>query len=98
MRYEIEFTEQAERHLSQLSARDRAVVLDAIEQQLRHQPTVPTRNRKELRPNPLAPWELRVGSFRVFYDVDGERVIVLIVAIGSKEHNVLRIEGKEHRL
>jgi mRNA-degrading endonuclease RelE of RelBE toxin-antitoxin system len=98
MRYEIEFTEQAERHLSRLSARDRAVVLDAIEQQLRHQPTVPTRNRKELRPNPLAPWELRVGSFRVFYDVDGERVIVLIVAIGAKEHNVLRIEGKEYRL
>jgi hypothetical protein len=31
-----------------------------------------TRNRKPLRDNPLADWELRVGRFRVFYEVDAE--------------------------
>jgi len=34
------------------------------------EPIVETRNRKKLRPNPLAPWELRIGKARVFYDVE----------------------------
>lgn len=48
-----------------------------------------------MRPNPLAPWKLRVGNFRVFYDViQHPEPCVCIRAIGVKEHNVLRI-GKE---
>ena len=50
--------------------------------------------RKKLRPNPVAPWELRVGRARVFYDVeDVSKVIVL--AIGTKDRNKLYIGGKE---
>jgi mRNA-degrading endonuclease RelE of RelBE toxin-antitoxin system len=56
---------------------------------------VETRNRKRLRPNPLAPWELRVGDLRVFYDVDAEASCVRIVAVGRKEHNRLIIGGEE---
>ena len=97
MPYTIEFSEDAERHLALLSARDRAIVLDAVEE-LRHEPTVPTRNRKLLRENPLASWQLRVGDFRVFYNVDGDLVIVVIVAIGEKKHNVLTIDGKAFSL
>ncbi len=25
-----------------------------------------------MRPNPIAPWELRIGSLRVYYDVEEE--------------------------
>jgi len=39
---------------------------------LTHQPTVATRNRKRLRPNPLAPWELRIGALPVYYEVTEE--------------------------
>jgi mRNA-degrading endonuclease RelE of RelBE toxin-antitoxin system len=98
MAYAIEFSEDAERHLRSLDARDRRTVLDAIEEQLIHEPTVPTRHRKPLRENPLAAWELRVGEFRVFYGIDDEQVMVIVIAVGVKEHNVLRIDGKEYPL
>ncbi len=44
--------------------------LDGIESQLAHEPSVETRNRKRLRPNKLAEWELRVGNLR--RDLDRE--------------------------
>src|SRR6266404_2102490 len=40
--------------LSVPSARDRYILVQAIEEQLTHQPTIPTRNRKRLRENPWA--------------------------------------------
>ena len=49
-------------------------------------------------PNDLSIWEMRVGEFRVFYDVDEERQEVLIKAVGWKKHNKLFIRGKEHEL
>jgi mRNA-degrading endonuclease RelE of RelBE toxin-antitoxin system len=54
MTFDIEFSEDAERHIKAMSARDRSVVLDAVEQQLTHEPMVETRHRKLLRPKPLA--------------------------------------------
>jgi mRNA-degrading endonuclease RelE of RelBE toxin-antitoxin system len=56
---------------------------------------VETKNRKSLRDNPIAPWELRVGKYRVFYEVNEPRQMVSIVSVGHKEHNVLLIGGKE---
>lgn len=67
-------------------------VLDAVDEQLQHQPNVETRNRKPMRPNPVAPWELRIGQLRVYYEVDPG--IVRILAVGVKDRNVVRI-GKE---
>jgi mRNA-degrading endonuclease RelE of RelBE toxin-antitoxin system len=48
-----------------------------------------------MRPNPLAPWELRIGNLRVYYDFeDSPEQVVFIRAIGIKERNNVRI-GKE---
>jgi mRNA-degrading endonuclease RelE of RelBE toxin-antitoxin system len=96
--FEIRFSEDAERHLKGFSARDRSLLLDVIEEQLTHQPTVPTRNRKQLRPNPLATWSLRVQEFRVLYTVVEEVVTVQIVAIAIKEGNKFLIDGEEYPL
>jgi mRNA-degrading endonuclease RelE of RelBE toxin-antitoxin system len=93
--YELDFTEDADRQLEKLSARDRAIILDAVERQLEFQPTVKTRNRKPLRSPTIAAWELRVGDFRVFYDVEEKVKSVHIVAVGEKRHNTLYIEGEE---
>jgi len=70
--------------------------MDAIDMQLPYEAFIETRNRKRLRPNPLAGWELRVGAIRVFYDLaPGNPNVVLIVAIGLKQGNKLIIEGNE---
>ena len=69
-------------------------VLDSVDAQLQHQPTVETRNRKPMRPNPIAPWELRIGDLRVYYEVDTAEAAVRILAVGVKDRNVVRI-GKE---
>jgi len=95
--YDIEFDEAVSGHLDHLTARERSLVFDAIGAQLVHQPLVETRNRKRLRPNPLAEWELRVQNLRVFYEVTATNV-VRITGIGRKRGNVVIMGGKELRL
>jgi mRNA-degrading endonuclease RelE of RelBE toxin-antitoxin system len=101
--FEIYYTPTAIRHLRDFSARDRSVIMDVVDEQLRHQPGVPTRHRKQLRTNPVAPWELRVGDFRVFYDLEpgddatSESKVVLL-AVGVKVRNRIMIGGEEHEL
>ena len=83
-------TRGAEGDLRGLRPRDRAIVVEAIEVQLSSEPESPARNRKvlvALRPpwSGLDPvWELRVGEFRVFYDVDGEEGRVYVRAVRRK--------------
>jgi mRNA-degrading endonuclease RelE of RelBE toxin-antitoxin system len=86
--------DETEEHLRTLSSRQQRTVLVGIEKQLTHEPSVVTRNRKLMRPNPLASWELRIGNLRVYYDVEEEERIVYILAIGLKDRNQVRI-GKE---
>ncbi|NES19661.1 MAG: type II toxin-antitoxin system RelE/ParE family toxin [Symploca sp. SIO3E6] len=95
MPFEIEFTPDAWEHLQQFTARDRNLILDEIEVQLQYEPNLETRNRKPLRDKSIATWELRIGKFRVFYDIENHKIkIVTIVAIGYKDHNQLFIGGK----
>jgi mRNA-degrading endonuclease RelE of RelBE toxin-antitoxin system len=96
--FEIRFSEDAERHLKAFPARHRRTLIQAIEEQLTYQPTVSTRNRKQLRANPLATWELRVQEFRVLYNVDEDIVTVIVVAIAVKDGNKFLIEGEEYPL
>lgn len=95
MPYEIIFEPDAVEHLQGFSARAQSIVLDQIEVQLTYQPDVETRNRKRLRPNPLAPWELRIGENCVFYDVNADAVSVRVIAVGRKEGSRLIIGGEE---
>ena len=99
MRYAIEYSPETIGHLRILTARQRTAVFDTVEEQLGHQPTVETRNRKPMRPNPVAPWELRIGTLRVYYDVqDAPEPKVLIRAIGVKERNRVLIGNEEIEL
>jgi len=63
MRYEILMSPDAIDHLREFSARDRSLILDLIETHLLYDPDVETRRRKRMCPNPLSPWELRIGQF-----------------------------------
>ncbi|MCI0642433.1 MAG: type II toxin-antitoxin system RelE/ParE family toxin [Gemmataceae bacterium] len=98
MKYSVEFSQDAERHLKKLSARRRKTILSAVEKQLTHQPATPTKNRKELRENPIAKWELRVQGSRVLYNVLEEESIVSVMAVAEKKGNRFVIEGEEFKL
>lgn len=99
MPYTVEFAESVEHHFRALTPRERTTALAGINRQLLHEPLKETRNRKPLRPNPIAPWELRVGQLRLFYEVVGaDEGVVRILAVGRKRRNVLTIGGKEIQL
>lgn len=92
MKYRIEYSPETEDHFRVLAKSQRVTIFDAVEKQLRHQPDVETRNRKPMRPNPIAPWELRIGRLRVYYDIEREpEAVVNILAVGIKERNSVRI-------
>ena len=97
--YKIEYAPETEEHFEWLTARDITTVLDTVERQLSYEPTVRTRNRKPLEANPLAPWELRIGKLRVYFDVEGEPPrVVKIRAVGIKERDRVLIGGEEVEL
>jgi hypothetical protein len=76
------------------------LVFRVLRQQLSREPFTEARNRKPLSlPAPFgAHWELRFGPhnrFRAFYALDGERGAVIVLAIGEKVRDRLRIAGRE---
>jgi mRNA-degrading endonuclease RelE of RelBE toxin-antitoxin system len=98
--HRIELTPEAVEDLVSLKVFDRRRIVDGVEAQLTHEPTRETRNRKRLRPNQLAEWELRVQKFRIFYDVlaDEANPVVKVIAVGYKEGNDLFIHGEKYEL
>lgn len=71
------------------------MVLDEVERKLEHQPTLPSRNRKLLRANPVAPWELRLGALRILRcELEPARVVT-VRAVGVKIRERVWIGGEE---
>lgn len=97
--YHIHYSPEAETHLKELMARQRAIVLDKVDNQLTYQPTVETKNRKPMKPNPLAEWELRIGDIWVYYRITDEpEPTVLICGVGIKLRNAVYLAGKKVEL
>ena len=86
----IEFAPSVADDLDGLRAFDRTRILDEIDEQLTHEPNRETRNKKVVvglvfpweHEEPA--WELRVGEYRVFYDVDEPAGHVTIRAVRHK--------------
>lgn len=96
--FSLVYTHAFRRQVQLVPAKYLSLIRKTLEEQLKYQPLVKTRNRKPLQ-KPLAfeaEWELRLGPdnrFRVFCRVHGEAVIVL--ALGEKKRGRLWIEGEE---
>jgi mRNA-degrading endonuclease RelE of RelBE toxin-antitoxin system len=98
--FEIRFAEGVEEDLKNVRIYYRNQILDAIEEQLAREPETRTRNRKLLE-NLIPPWqtvapiwELRVGEYRVFYDVSATESVVYVRAVrrkprGTKTEDIL---------
>ncbi|MEN6449736.1 MAG: type II toxin-antitoxin system RelE/ParE family toxin [Thermoguttaceae bacterium] len=88
--FRIGYAEGVADDLSGIRPYERQRLLDQIDQQLEHEPTRETRNRKPLRG--LVPpwehiepvWELRAGDYRVFYDVNEASRQVIVRAVRRK--------------
>lgn len=96
--FEIEFTDQAIEDLQWFKKYEQNVIIDGIEVNLLYEPTIETRNRKPLRPNNTAEWELRLGEYRVLYNVDQLVRIVSIERIAAKPGNRYIFQGDEGEL
>ena len=95
MSYQIEFSPESLDHLEKFRKFEQRRITNWIEKQLKNEPLKATRQRKVLRSNLIATRELRIGDFRVYYDVDEAANVVLIRAIGMKKHNRVFIGGEE---
>jgi mRNA-degrading endonuclease RelE of RelBE toxin-antitoxin system len=95
MRYEIVFAPEAVQDLQRLKANMRAVARDAIEQNLRYEPTKTSKSRiKRLRGVSRPQYRLRVDDVRVFYDVYEAQVEVLAVIPKSESADWLAEVGE----
>ena len=95
MRREIILAPEADEDFKALKANDRAVVRDAMEEHLRHEPTKTSRSRiKRLRGMRRPQYRLRVEEIRVFYDVTDEAVEVLAIVAKSEAAAWLERHGE----
>ena len=96
--YTVEISDDAEEDLTYYRAYERRIILEGALSHLRDHPSREANDQKKLRENPIAPWEVKVGKYRVFYAIEPDEHVVVIVSIGHKEHNTLYIRRKVVRL
>jgi len=94
MKFSIRLTDSAIEDLDYFRKNERNIIADGIALMLTHDANMESNRRKCLRPNQVAPWELRIGEYRVFYDLEADNV-VKVVAVGRKKHNELYIRGRK---
>lgn len=85
MPYSIELTPAAEKTLLKLAKKDRALMLriDRAILSLVNEPTPP--NSKHLVGEVTNLYRLRVSDYRIIYQVDGGKLVVLIVHVGHRK-------------
>lgn len=87
--YAIDFELEALQELKALRKADQVKILAAIQLQLTHEPTRPSKSRiKHMRPGTQPPFRLRVDQFRIYYDVLVEPLLVIIYGVVDKEHSL----------
>lgn len=96
--FEIQFTADAIEDMRWFKKGERKQIIAELESQLGYEPATETRNRKRLRPNKIAEWELRLERFRVFFDMDPQNRLIKVEAVGYKRGSRLFIHGKEYEL
>lgn len=102
-RFKLIYAAQVKDHLKFIERKYHSLIRETIENQLRFEPDVETRNRKPVeQPTTVeADWELRFGPnnrFRAFYTMNISQREVDLVAIGVKQGQKLFIGGEEVEL
>lgn len=83
MKYSVKFTKRAEKDLSALSKDTRIKIIEALEL-LAINPFSELINSKKLRTNQNL-FRIRIGSYRVIYEVHGTTLVIIVVRIGHRK-------------
>jgi mRNA-degrading endonuclease RelE of RelBE toxin-antitoxin system len=90
-KYAIVIKSSAAAELESIRTFDRRRIIDAMNSDLQFEPSAETGRRKMLKGITVAGftfdpplWELKVGEFRVYYDVDQNGVRVIVRAVRHK--------------
>ena len=80
MTYSVEILRSAQKQLGKIDRNQRSRVFQAI-RKLADDPRPP--GTKKLTGRPA--WRIRVGSYRIIYEIHDDRLVVLVVAIGDRK-------------
>ena len=96
IKYTVVFDQDAISDLESLRAYDRRAVVDVAQRLLSTEPTRISKSRiKRLRDLESLQYRLRVGEFRVLYDVFDDKVLILRVLAKADVDEYLREMGHE---
>ena len=70
MQFQVIFTPSAEIDLTYFKVSEQRIIIDAVKIHLKIDANIPNNRRKQLATNPLSPMELRIGKYRVFYEIE----------------------------
>lgn len=79
MNYTVQILRRAQKQLGQVDSVDRERIIAAIAR-LVEDPRPPGCKRLSGRPA----WRIRIGSYRVIYEIHDDQLLVLVVAIGNR--------------
>ncbi|RLT42187.1 MAG: type II toxin-antitoxin system RelE/ParE family toxin [Chloroflexi bacterium] len=95
MPYDVILSPQAVDDLRRLSARERALIRDVIENHLQFEPDRESKSRiKRLRQLVQPQYRLRIDEYRVFYDIVEDTVYVFAIVPKSRAARWLDDWGK----
>jgi mRNA-degrading endonuclease RelE of RelBE toxin-antitoxin system len=94
MQFTVIILPSADADLTYFRVHEQRIILTGIATHLAYDATTASKRRKKLDPNRIAPWELRIDHYRIFYDIE-QPTLIKVVAIGYKDHNDLYIRGKK---
>ena len=80
MSYAIDIRRSAQKRLSKINRQDQDRIISAIEA-LSDNPRPDGCKKLSGRPA----WRIRIGSYRVIYEIEDEKLIVLVVHIGHRK-------------
>lgn len=79
MTYKIEILRSAQKQLLKIESQDQSRVIEAI-RKLAENPRPPGSKKLSAR----SALRIRIGSYRVIYEIHNDRLIVLVISIGHR--------------
>ena len=83
MIYKVEFTESAKKQLKKLDIYTQKILLVWLNKNLEGCEN-PRIHGKPLSANRAGQWRYRVGDYRILCDIQDDKIVILVIAIGHR--------------